>query len=256
LGLITTGCVVAGSLLPAVLIGLPAFYGAWLVVFFGATQHAGLAQNVLDHRLSTRTVRMNPLFRFLYLNMNHHLEHHLYPTVPYHQLPALQQLLAPHLPAPLPSTWAAYRQILPTLWAQRRDVTCEIEPVLPSEEATQAATTTQRIEAQRIEPQRIEPQRIEEVNSASLQIGAMCLVATDDGEKLLCRVNQDDWVLTDALCTHGDARLVEGVLNDWTLECPRHNGRFDLRDGRALRRPATVGLSVTRLSVPEAAPQS
>jgi fatty acid desaturase len=91
LTIIATACVAASSLLPAALIGLPAFYGAWAVMFFGATQHAGLAQNVRDHRLSTRSVRMNPLFRFLYLNMNHHLEHHLFPTVPYHQLPALQQ---------------------------------------------------------------------------------------------------------------------------------------------------------------------
>src|SRR6202012_5430013 len=49
-------------------------------------QHAGLGENVLDHRLNTRTVRMNAVHRFLYWNMNYHVEHHMFPLVPYHRL--------------------------------------------------------------------------------------------------------------------------------------------------------------------------
>ena len=51
---------------------------------YGNTQHAGLAENVLDHRLNCRTVYMNPLNRYLYWNMNYHVEHHMFPLVPYH----------------------------------------------------------------------------------------------------------------------------------------------------------------------------
>ena len=252
LAVIAAGCVAAGSVLPAMLIGLPAFYGAWVVVFFGATQHAGLAQNVWDHRLSTRSVAMNPFFRFLYLNMNHHLEHHLFPTVPYHQLPALQQALAPQLPAPISSTWAAYRQIIPTLWTQRRDLAYELQqelptaPVLHGDAAQHTASLTTLTS---------DLCHIDQITHTSLEVGAMCAVLTDDGEKVLCRVTDDDWVLTDALCTHSDARLVEGVLQGWTLECPRHNGRFDLHDGRALRRPAILHLGVTRVTPPKDSPQ-
>ena len=47
------------SILPLMFIGLPNLYGAWLMVVYGLTQHAGLAENVLDHRLNTRTVYMN-----------------------------------------------------------------------------------------------------------------------------------------------------------------------------------------------------
>jgi nitrite reductase/ring-hydroxylating ferredoxin subunit len=94
------------------------------------------------------------------------------------------------------------------------------------------------------------PCPIEQVTQAGLEIGAMCSVLTERGEQLLCRVTEEDWVLTDALCTHGDARLVDGILQGWTLECPRHNGRFDLHDGRAVRRPATVDLEVTRVTPP------
>ena len=39
---------------------LPSIYGAWLYLVFGLTQHAGLAEDVLDHRLNSRTVYMNP----------------------------------------------------------------------------------------------------------------------------------------------------------------------------------------------------
>ncbi len=42
------------------LIGLPRLYGAWQHLMFGLTQHIGLAEDVLDHRLNCRTVYMNP----------------------------------------------------------------------------------------------------------------------------------------------------------------------------------------------------
>ncbi|MCU0786548.1 MAG: fatty acid desaturase, partial [Verrucomicrobia bacterium] len=71
------------SLLPLMFIGLPHLYGTWLMPVYSTTQHAGLAENVLDHRLNCRTVLMNPINRFLYWNMNYHIEHHMFPLVPY-----------------------------------------------------------------------------------------------------------------------------------------------------------------------------
>lgn len=77
------------SVLPLLLVGGPRLYGAWLHLLFGLTQHAGLAEDVLDHRLDARTIYMNPIFRFLYWNMNYHVEHHMFPLVPFHSLAAL-----------------------------------------------------------------------------------------------------------------------------------------------------------------------
>jgi fatty acid desaturase len=91
------------------------------VIFFGLTQHAGLAEDVLDHRLNSRTIYMNPVFRFLYWNMNYHIEHHMFPLVPYHALPALHEEIKHDCPPVYPSTWAAYREIIPALLRQRRD---------------------------------------------------------------------------------------------------------------------------------------
>ena len=54
------------SLLPLLYIGLPNLYGAWLMVTYGMTQHAGLAENVLvkgnENTFSNLTwrIRVNP----------------------------------------------------------------------------------------------------------------------------------------------------------------------------------------------------
>ena len=45
----------------------------------------------------------------------------------------------------------------------------------------------------------------------------------------------------DGLCTHEQAHLCDGLVMDHVIECPMHNGRFDIRNGRALRAPAADG---------------
>jgi fatty acid desaturase len=49
-------------------VGLPSLYGGWLVHVLALTQHAGLAENVLDHRLNSRTIYMNSALRLVYWN--------------------------------------------------------------------------------------------------------------------------------------------------------------------------------------------
>jgi naphthalene 1,2-dioxygenase system ferredoxin subunit len=44
---------------------------------------------------------------------------------------------------------------------------------------------------------------------------------------------------TDNLCTHGHARLCDGFLLGHEIECPIHQGRFDIRDGRPTCEPVT-----------------
>ena len=107
-----------GSILPLMLVGLPRFYGAWHHVMAGLLQHGGLADNVTDHRLNSRTVYMNPVSRFIYWNMNYHVEHHMFPMVPYHALPRLHALIKDDLPAPSGSIIAAYREMWPAIRRQ------------------------------------------------------------------------------------------------------------------------------------------
>jgi fatty acid desaturase len=112
--------VAAGSLLPLMLVGGPRLYGSWHMVLTGLLQHIGLADNVLDHRLNTRTVHMNPVSRFIYWNMNYHVEHHMFPMVPYHALPRLHAMIKHDLPAPNPSMWHAYKEVWPVVRRQLR----------------------------------------------------------------------------------------------------------------------------------------
>jgi fatty acid desaturase len=119
------------SFLPVMLIGLPSFYGAWHGVMTGITQHIGLAEDVLDHRLNCRTVYMNPFSRFVYWNMNYHVEHHMFPNVPYHALPALHEAIKADCPPAYSSIWAAYSEIVPTLIRQLKDPTYFHVRVLP-----------------------------------------------------------------------------------------------------------------------------
>ncbi|WP_226504514.1 MULTISPECIES: fatty acid desaturase family protein [Pseudomonas] len=127
---------VLGSWLPVLLIGTPLLYGGWLSYLFGVSQHVGLAEDSLDHRSNCRTIYMNPVLRFLYLNMNYHLEHHMYPMVPYHALPKLHEAMRDDCPVPYPSLFAAYREIVPTLWRQRRDPEYFVHRVTPQRQAS------------------------------------------------------------------------------------------------------------------------
>lgn len=47
---------------------------------------------------------------------------------------------------------------------------------------------------------------------------------------------------TDNICTHGHARLCEGFLEGHEIECPLHQGKFDVRTGVPTCAPATESL--------------
>lgn len=106
--------------IPVLLIGGPRVYGCWHMVMTGLLQHGGLAEDVTDHRLNSRTVYMNPISRWIYWNMNYHVEHHMFPMVPYHALPALHEAIKHDLPPADPSIFAAYREMLRSVMRQKR----------------------------------------------------------------------------------------------------------------------------------------
>ena len=56
-------------------------------------QHYVLEKNSDDILKTTRTVYLNKLLSFLNWNMNYHIEHHLYPSVPFYNLSKLNRLI-------------------------------------------------------------------------------------------------------------------------------------------------------------------
>jgi fatty acid desaturase len=123
--------VVLGSWYPVLFVFAARFVGAPLHSWVTLVQHAGLQENVEDWRDNTRTIRVNPLVRFLYWNMNFHVEHHMHPTVPFHALPRLHEEIRDASPPPYPSTVAAWRELLPALWRQRREPAYSVARPVP-----------------------------------------------------------------------------------------------------------------------------
>ena len=130
--------------LPAMLVGLTTLYGGWLTIVFGVTQHAGLSEDVLDHRLNSRTIYMNPIFRFLYWNMNYHVEHHMFPMVPYHALPKLHEAVKDDCPTPYRSLFAAWCEIVPQFSSRSRTPHITSNGVSPRERPVPARMRTAR----------------------------------------------------------------------------------------------------------------
>ena len=120
------------SWLPVLYIVLPGFYGKTLIASFGLTQHTGLQENIKDHRYSTRTVYLNPIFSFLYWHMEYHIEHHMFPTVPSYNLPKLHSLIKNQMPPAKKGLWGAYRGILPAIFIQARDPDYKISLSVPN----------------------------------------------------------------------------------------------------------------------------
>jgi fatty acid desaturase len=125
-------CAATQSILPAMYLVLPRFYGCFFAQLFNITQHAGLAEDVHDHRLNTRTFVTNPVFQWLYSNMNFHIEHHTSPMVPWHRLPELHAAIKDQCPPVYPSVWAAWAEVWPALRQQAHDVSYQVQRPLPS----------------------------------------------------------------------------------------------------------------------------
>lgn len=47
---------------------------------------------------------------------------------------------------------------------------------------------------------------------------------------------------TSNLCTHGHARLCDGFLDGHEIECPLHQGKFDVRTGQPTCAPVTEAI--------------
>jgi 3-phenylpropionate/trans-cinnamate dioxygenase ferredoxin subunit len=63
------------------------------------------------------------------------------------------------------------------------------------------------------------------------------------------RSPDDEFYATDGLCTHEKVHLADGLVMDNIIECPKHNGRFDYRDGAAKGAPACVNLKIYPVKV-------
>ena len=79
------------------------------------------------------------------------------------------------------------------------------------------------------------------LDASALPEGTMRRVSVGDLDVLLAHT-ADGIVAIDDRCPHMSAPLSIGILADCLVDCPLHNGQFDLRTGEATRMPTTGGL--------------
>jgi 3-phenylpropionate/trans-cinnamate dioxygenase ferredoxin subunit len=73
--------------------------------------------------------------------------------------------------------------------------------------------------------------------AAEVPPGTAKRVVADDREIAIFNVDGELFA-TDDICSHEEASLSDGELDDHVVECPLHGARFDVRTGKALSLPA------------------
>ncbi|MEO0017278.1 MAG: Na(+)-translocating NADH-quinone reductase subunit [Verrucomicrobiota bacterium] len=179
---------------------------------------------------------MNPFSRFIYWNMNYHVEHHMFPLVPYHALSRLHELIKADCPPPYLSIAAAWREILPAVLRQVKDPAYHVKRLLP----TPKARPLER------EPSLAAPDAAGWLEvCAAADLGPADVIRFDHGKKTYALICDGEGKLhaTDGICTHGNTHLADGLVKGNIIECPKHNGRFNLADGSPARAPICRGLA-------------
>ena len=127
--------VATGNWILIVIVTFGCQYSGWLQTLCGAPQHAGMTPDVPDFRLCCRTYTCGWLPAFLYWNMQYHVEHHMFPAVPFYNLPRLREAIQHDLPPAPHGLLATWMEMLPILKRQREEPGYFFSPPLPAGES-------------------------------------------------------------------------------------------------------------------------
>jgi nitrite reductase/ring-hydroxylating ferredoxin subunit len=78
---------------------------------------------------------------------------------------------------------------------------------------------------------------------ADIPSSNMLGVELADHAVVIFRLSDDEFCATDGICTHQDAYLADGWLDDGIVVCPLHAGCFDVRSGKGQGEPITRDLA-------------
>jgi MocE subfamily Rieske [2Fe-2S] domain protein len=180
---------------------------------------------------------MNPIHRYLYWNMNYHVEHHMFPLVPYHRQHDLHAAVKEDCPTPYPSLFAAWCEILPAVLKQVKDPAYHVKRKPPESKVRLNDGGYSSV----AKPDEEGWVRV----CAAADLGCADVKRFDHGKKTYAIYRDEEGKLyaTDGLCTHGNVHLANGLVKDKQIECSKHNGRFNLIDGSPARAPVCRGLA-------------
>jgi len=76
------------------------------------------------------------------------------------------------------------------------------------------------------------------------------IIRFDHNDKTYCIYRlEDGYFATDGICTHEDVHLEDGLVMDGEIECPMHQGIFDIKSGEAISPPACDDLKTYPVKV-------
>ena len=123
--------IVTGLWVLPLIFSTSAFTANWLGYFVGLPQHCGLRDHTSDFRKNTRSMKLNPLFDFLYWRMGWHIEHHMFAGVPCYNLEKIHKEVAHDMPEPR-TLVGAWKEMRETWRRQKIDPDYQYDTPLPS----------------------------------------------------------------------------------------------------------------------------
>jgi fatty acid desaturase len=123
--------IATGNWILILIVNLPTTYCNWFSLLVSMPQHIGMGPDTPDFRLCCRTYTCGRFVGFLYWNMQYHVEHHMYPAVPFYNLPALRKAMEHDLPPAPHGLIATWKEILPVLRKQKDDPDYCFVPAIP-----------------------------------------------------------------------------------------------------------------------------
>ena len=256
-------CFVLWTPLPVVILMLPRVIGEPMHGVLRALQHGGLETEAADHRRTTRSMYVSQPLQWLYCNMNFHIEHHMYPMVPFHALPALHTEIKDQLPVPTAGVRAGMAEILTTMRRQRvdsdyrlpnrvpegTDQYIELPLATPNAAVDNAAVDNAAVDNAAVDNAAVDSAGVVLCDVTDVPLSDVLGVERGGVRYAVCRTADGVVYVVDDTCTHHSARLSEGVLIGCEIECPMHQGRFDVTTGEATRRPAREPLATYAVEV-------
>ncbi len=79
--------------------------------------------------------------------------------------------------------------------------------------------------------------------------GEIHRVELDGGHAIAVYLLDGEVFASDDLCTHGEASLAEGEIEDGKIVCPFHLGSFDIRTGAPCAAPCSIAIKVYPVAI-------
>jgi MocE subfamily Rieske [2Fe-2S] domain protein len=143
------------------------------------------------------------------------------------------------MPTPYRSLWHAWCEIVPAVLRQVKDPAYHVTRKLPTPTLPADALATSQVFTAK---GRAVNGWIEVCVSGFLKKEDVIRFDHERNTYAVYRTAEGALYATDGICTHGHTHLADGLVKGTLIECPKHNGRFDITDGSPQRPPVCVAL--------------